>query len=67
MLDSLQGALDFIETMTWRGVHPVVMAATKVYRTGVSLTQAAMTLLEQRLDRDPVLGKWFLSIAPQPG
>jgi hypothetical protein len=66
LLDTLQGALDFIETMTWRGVHPVVMAATKVYRTGVSLTQAAMTLLEQRLDRDPVLGKWFLTIAPQP-
>jgi hypothetical protein len=41
------------------------MAATKVYRTGVSLTQAAMTLLEQRLDRDPILGKWFLTIAPQ--
>jgi hypothetical protein len=65
LLDTLQGALDFIETMTWRGVHPVVMAATKVYRTGVSLTQAAMTLLEQRLDRDPILGKWFLTIAPQ--
>jgi hypothetical protein len=65
LLDSLQGALDFIETMTWRGVHPVVMAATKVYRTGVSLTQAAMTLLEQGLDRDPILGKWFVTIAPQ--
>jgi hypothetical protein len=65
LLDRFHGALDFIETMTWRGVHPVVMAVTTVYRTGVSLTQAAMTLLEQRLDRDPILGKWFVTIAPQ--
>jgi len=64
LLDGLQVALDFIESMTWRGVHPLVMAATKVYHTGVTLSQQAMELLEQRLDRDPVLGKWFLSIKP---
>lgn len=40
------------------------MAATKLYRTGVTLSQQAMELLEQRFDRDPVLGKWFLSIKP---
>lgn len=64
LLDGLQVALDFIESMTWRGLHPVVMAATKLYRTGVTLSQQAMELLEQRLDRDPVVGKWFLSIKP---
>ena len=64
LLDGLQVALDFIESMTWRGLHPIVMAATKLYRTGVTLSQEAMGLLEQRLDRDPVLGKWFLSIKP---
>lgn len=65
LLDELQVALDFIERMTWRGIHPVVMAVTKVYRTGVTLSKEAMALLEQRLDRDPVLGKWFLSIKPR--
>lgn len=64
LLDGLQVALDFIESMTWRGLHPIVMAATKLYRTGVTLSQQAMERLEQRLDRDPVLGKWFLSIKP---
>lgn len=64
LLDGLQVALDFIESMTWRGLHPIVMAATKLYRTGVTLSQQAMELLEQRLDRDPVLGKWFLAIRP---
>lgn len=49
LLDELQVALDFIESMTWRGVHPVVTAATKLYRTGVRLSKEAMAALEQRL------------------
>lgn len=64
LLDGLQVALDFIETMTWRGVHPLVNAVTQIYRTGVKLSQAAMDVLEQRLIRDPKLGKWFVTIAP---
>ena len=66
LLDSLQGTLDMIETMTWRGVHPIVAAATKLYRKGVRLTKDAMAALEQRLTRDPDLGRWFLTIAPLP-
>lgn len=65
LLDELQVALDFIESMTWRGVHPVVMAATKLYRTGVKLAKEAMAVLEQRLSRDPLLGRWFVTIAPK--
>jgi transposase len=64
LLDRLQVALDFIESMTWRGVHPVVLAVTQQYCSGVTLSQEAMALLEQRLSRDPLLGKWFLTIAP---
>ncbi len=67
LLDELQVALDFIESMTWRGVHPVVMAVTKLYHTGVTLSKEAMAALEQRLTRDPRLGKWFLTITPQSG
>jgi Rhodopirellula transposase DDE domain len=65
LLDGLQVALDFIESMTWRGVHPVVWAATELYRTGVKLSKEAMELLEERLERDPVLGKWFVTIKPK--
>ncbi|KAB8333698.1 hypothetical protein SD80_012250 [Scytonema tolypothrichoides VB-61278] len=65
LLDELQVALDFIESMTWRGVHPVVAAATKLYRTGVRLSKEAMAALEQRLSRDPLLGRWFVTIAPK--
>lgn len=65
LLDGLQVALDFIESMTWRGMHPVVMAATTLYHSGVTLSQEAMALLEQRLTREPRLGKWFLTIEPK--
>lgn len=64
LLDSLQGALDFIETMTWRGVHPVVTAVTALYRTGVKLSKEAMEVLERCFVRDPQLGKWFITISP---
>jgi hypothetical protein len=67
LLDSLQCALDFIETMTWRGVRPIVAAFTRVYRTGVSLTKAAMKAVEQQVTRDPLLRKWFVTILPVAG
>jgi hypothetical protein len=66
LLDGLQVALDFIETMTWRGVHPVVSAVTRIYRTGVRLSKEAMAAVEQFLTRDPHLGRWFVTIKPDP-
>lgn len=64
LLDGLQVALDFIETMTWRGVHPVVNAVTSLYRTGVKLSKQAMDALERCFRRDPQLGRWFVTISP---
>jgi hypothetical protein len=64
LLDSLQGTLDYIESMTWRGIHPVVNAVTRSYRTGVKLTKEAMATIEQQLTRHPRLGKWFVTITP---
>jgi hypothetical protein len=64
LLDGLQVALDFIETMTWRGVHPIANAITTIYRTGVKLNKDAMDALESCFVRDPQLGKWFVTISP---
>jgi len=65
LMDELQVALDFIKSMTWRGVHPVVTAATKLYRNGVRLSKEAMAALEHWLSRDPHFGRWFVTIAPK--
>lgn len=64
LLDTLQATLDMMASMTWCGLGPVVTLVTTVYKTGVRLSKAAMEALEQRLERDPVLGRWFLTIRP---
>jgi len=63
LLDNLPVALTFIETMAWQGVHPVVQAITTTYRTGVKLTKDAMAALERCFIRDPLLGRWFVTIS----
>jgi hypothetical protein len=65
LLDSTQTVLNFARTMTYNGVHPVVDVLTTTYQTGVKLTQQAMDLLEERLERLPGLEKYFLRISPR--
>jgi len=66
LLDSLTTVLNFAQTMTWHGHHPVVSLVKKTYQTGVRLTQKAMAALEKRLERWPGLEKWFVKISPMP-
>lgn len=66
LLDTIETALNFARTMTWRGLHPIIHLVEKNYATGVCLTQKAMCQLEQRFDRLPTLSKWFILIAPLP-
>ncbi len=58
--------LNFAETMTWNGRHPVVKLVEKTYHTGVSLTKKAMDKLEERFERLSGLEKWFVRIEPLP-
>jgi transposase len=69
VLDTVDSVLQFAATMTWKGVRPVVQLVTTTYQTGVTLTQAAMAVVETQLQRAPDLGKWFVDIVPvrQPG
>lgn len=64
LLDEVETALKFAESMTWKGKHPIVQLVTTVYPTGVRLTQAAMKEVEKRVQRLPSLGKWFVDIVP---
>ncbi len=66
LLDSLDTALRFAATMTWKGQRPVVTLVTTVYQTGVTLTKEAMALVEAHLTRLPRLEKWFVDITPVP-
>ncbi len=66
LLDTIDKALQWAKTMTWKGVHPVVCLLDRVYRTGVRLTKAALRPYRQRLCRSTALPKWSVSIPPHP-
>lgn len=66
LLDSIDAALQFARTMTWKGAHPVVARVTTTYQTGVKLTKEAMNLVEAQIERRPDLGKWFVDIVCPP-
>jgi transposase len=62
VLDSVETALRFAETMTWNGKHPLVRLITKSYAKGVRLTAKEMKELETQIERLPGLGRWFVDI-----
>ena len=50
--------------MQWNKQSPVVQLVKTVYETGKKLTKKAMTVLEQRFEREKGLEKWFVRIQP---
>jgi hypothetical protein len=66
LLDTLEGVIQFAQTMTWKGNHPIVTLVTTSYATGVRLTKDAMEALESQITRLPGLEKWFVDIFPAP-
>ncbi len=66
LLDTVETVLNFAQTMTWNGRHPVVKLVEKTYPKGVRLTPKEMKELEKRFERLPGLEKWFVQIEPIP-
>jgi len=66
LLDTVDTALKFAQTMTWKGVHPIVTLVKKAYHKGVKLARKDMDALEKRFERLPGLDKWFVKIVPVP-
>jgi hypothetical protein len=66
LLDSVETVLNFAQTMTWNGCHPVVNLVDKTYQKGVRLSQQMMAQLEKRFERLPGLERWFVRISPLP-
>ncbi len=64
LLDRVEVVLKFAQTMKWKNKAPIVKFVRGVYETGKKLSQKAMAVLEQRFEREPELGKWFLKIKP---
>ncbi len=67
LLESVETALNWAKTMTWKGIHPVVNFLDRVYETGVRVTKKAFLPFQQRLQRSNTLPKWSVTIEPRAG
>jgi hypothetical protein len=56
--------LEWAQSMTWKGLQPIVELSKKVYEKGISLTKKAMHEIEKKLERNPFLPKWDIMIKP---
>ena len=65
LLDTIDAVIQFAESMTWKGTHPLVELVTTSYQTGVKLSTAAMQALEAQITRLPGLERWFVDIRPR--
>ena len=64
LLDTVDSALGWAKTMTWKGTQPIVQLLQKVYKTGVRLRKAAFKPFAQRVRRSKTLPQWNASIPP---
>jgi transposase len=64
LLETVDKAVNWARTMTWKGIHPTVVLWEKVYKKGVRLTKKAMKPYESRIERSPLLPKWDVTICP---
>ncbi len=62
LLDSVDTILNFARSLTYKAKQPVVDLVSKIYHTGVKLSQKQMNSLELRFNRLSGLGKWFVLI-----
>ena len=62
ILDEISTVINFAQTMTWKGNHPIVTLITDNYSTGVKLTKKEMLAIEHQVQRSSQLGKWFIDI-----
>jgi hypothetical protein len=70
ILDEIETALKFAQTMTWKGKHLIVKLITETYEKGVKLTKKATEKIEEKIKRltestnqdFPDLGQCFIDI-----
>ena len=62
ILISVKTALEWIKTMTWKGIHPIVHFVDRVYKKGICLSKKEMKKYDEMIKRSQALPKWDLII-----
>lgn len=64
ILNSVHTMVEWAKTMTWKGVHPIVMLSSAIYKKGITHSKLAMKEIEKRLIRNTELPKYDILIRP---
>lgn len=67
LIDTVDKALKWAATMTWKGIKSTVELLVGTYEKGIKLKPSEMQPFEQRLKRSDHLPKWDVRIEPQMG
>lgn len=67
VLDTINKALEWAKTMTWKGLTPVVHFIEKIYEKGVRLTKRELKNYLEQFERSEKLPKWDVVIEPRAG
>lgn len=66
-LTSIETAVKWAGSMTWKGMKPVVHLLEKVYQKGIKVSRDMMKDIEHRIQRSKTLPKWNVMIKPIVG
>ena len=64
LLSIVSTLLRSAQSMTWKGIQPIVNLSHQIYHKGISLSKKAIEEIEMRLLRNPHLPKWDILIRP---
>lgn len=67
ILNSIEKAIKWASSMTWKGIKASVNLLDKVYERGISLTKQEMEPYQPQIKRSKFLPKWDVCILPTPG
>jgi len=62
VLNSVNTALEWIKTMTWRNNSPIVHFLDKIYKKGVKLAKGEMEKYHDKIYRSTTLPRWNVAI-----
>lgn len=66
LLSTVELAVNWARTATWRGISPIVHQISDAYHTGVTIAKKAFRPIKDRLLRNRNIPKWSLTIKPEP-
>ncbi len=67
ILDTIEKAIEWTKTMTWKGISPIVAFIKDKYEHGVKVEEKDLLPFLERFKRSKLLPKWDVTIDPQPG